>query len=207
MRNRKSIDALSLGVFIVAIGIVIAAFWNRPPGIDKTIPSEIGKTLARHALDVLPSGGGVIVIARDTEVYPQPAMDVTLSALQEEITRAGVTVTTKLIQLDPLRPAEVPPGDFYEAIRRAKDNKVIVSLLGPPVLEAEQRAKLNDAKPRIVGLCTGNLAEQSDLRGLLQEGLMTAALVNRPQTNAGGVAGKQTFGELYAVLQKDGFDR
>ena len=108
-------------------------------------------------------------------------------------------MTVKPIQLDPLRPVEVPPGDFYETIRRAKPNHVIVSLLGPPVLEPEQRAKLGSVKPKIVAFCTGSLAEQVDLRELIRSGLVHAAIVNKQPAGGSG----ETFDQLYAVMEKD----
>jgi hypothetical protein len=198
MRNRRSIDALSIGGILVALGIAVFSVWSIPPRFNAPVYSDIGKILARQALAILPSGGEVTIIARDLKTYPQPAMEITLRDFQKEISRAGVGVTMKSIQLDPLRPVEVPPGDFYEAIRRSKANQVIVSLLGPPVLEPEQRAKLSGAKPKIVAFCTGSLAEQIDLRELLQSGLLHAAIINKQGPGSSG----ESFDQLYTLIQK-----
>jgi hypothetical protein len=202
MRNRKAIDALSLGVICVAIGIVAFSAWILPPGFNASVYPDVGRVLAQQALAGLPKGGEIVVIARDTQAYPQPAMEIALRALQKEASRAGATVTIKAIQLDPLRPAEVPPGDFYEAIRRAKPNQVIVSLLGPPVLEPEQRAKLGATKPKIVAFCTGSLSAQTDLPDLFQNGLLYAAIVNR-QTAGRDQPATAGFDQLYEVLRHD----
>src|SRR5687768_17370860 len=166
MRNRKSIDALCLGAICAAAGIAALSMWNLPPKREDALYASVGRALAREAISAMPSGGEIVVIARDTGTYPQPAMDAALRTIRSEV--QGVTL--KLIQLDPLRPVEVPPGDFYEVIRRAKPGQVIVSLLGPPVLEAEQQAKLGPNRPKIVALCTGSLSEQTNLRELFQQG-------------------------------------
>ena len=120
-------------------------------------------------------------------------------AFQNQASRSGVNVTVKRIQLDPLRSVEVPPGDFYEVIRRAKGKQVIVSLLGPPVLEPEQRSKLQKETPKIVALCTGNLAEQTDLGELFRGGLLHAAIVRQESSKTPG----GSFDQLYALVKAD----
>jgi hypothetical protein len=202
MRNRKSIDALCIGVICVAAVIAALSAWHLPPKLDKGIYAQVGQVLAREAMAVTPPHGEIIVIARDTKAYRQPAMDIT--AEQIRAAAKALSVTTKLIQLDPLRPVEVPPGDFYEVIRRAKPGQVIVSLLGPPVLETEQRAKLGTTKPKIVALCNGSLAEQTDLRELFREGLLHAAIVNRQAPSGSTSPAGESFDQLYTVLRADG---
>jgi hypothetical protein len=132
-------------------------------------------------------------------------MDIALAAFNDEAEKAKKTVEMRLVDLDPLRPVEVPPGDFFETIRRAKTNDVIVSFMGPPVLEPEQEAKLK-AKPKIVALCTGSMAAQADLGGLARRGLLSAAIVNRPTTVNRAVAGSKdatvlAFDKLYAITR------
>jgi hypothetical protein len=39
-------------------------------------------------------------------------MEISLKEFQKQARKAGVNVTVKSIQLDPLRSVEVPPGDF-----------------------------------------------------------------------------------------------
>jgi hypothetical protein len=202
MRNRKSIDALALAVCLTAASVAILSIWHLPPRADAEISGEIGRTMAREALAVLPKEGRVVVIARDLNVYDQPAMEVSLKAFEQEIEKAGATIAMRPIELDPLRPVEVPPGDFYEAIRRTKSNEVIVSFLGPPVLAPEQQEKLPPVKPKIIALCTGSLAAQTDLGALSRLGLLHAAIVNRAKTaepkRAGGTL---SFDQLYAVVR------
>ena len=203
MRNRKLIDALSLGVCITAATIAALSIWHLPARPDSAVAGEIGRTLAREAVAVLPKGGRVVVIARDLSAYRQPAMEISLREFQREVEKAGGNVAMRPIELDPLRPVEVPPGDFYEAIRRAKTNEVIVSFLGPPVLAPEQQEKLPAVKPKIIALCTGSLAAHTDLGTLSRSGLLHAAIVNRaksPETKTASAA--LSFGQLYAVIRQ-----
>jgi len=200
MRNRKVIDALSVGAIFISAAIIALSVWALPPKVDSKVYSEIGTVLARQALELLPAGGEIVVIARETETYPQPAMEISLKEFQKQARSAGVNVTVKAIQLDPLRSVEVPPGDFFEVIRRAKANQVVVSLLGPPVLEPAQRSKLQPARPKIVAFCTGNLAEQSDLNEMFRSGLLQAAVVRKESSKMGA----ESFDQLYAVVKAGG---
>ena len=200
MRNRGSIDAFAVAVCLIAIGSAAFSLWHSPPKIDSAIYKEIGRTLAQEAIRALPNGGKIIVITRDTGTYRQPAMEIALKEFRTAAEKSNASVTLHPVQLDPLRAVEVPPGDFYEAIRRAKTNDVIVSFLGPPVLEAEQEAKLKGRNPRIIALCTGTMAEQANLTDLCARGLLHAAIVNRATIAAGGNAGL-TFDQLYSVIR------
>ena len=204
MRNRKSIDAFAVLVCIASAALVALSIWHLPPAGDSQVYSEIGRRLARQALALVPPAGQISLIARDTQAYRQPAMEISVKEFSREISRAGVTVSTHLIQLDPLRPVEVPPGDFYEVIRRGKSNEVIVSFLGPPVLEPEQRAKLSAIKPKIVALCIGNMTEQIDLPDLFKRGFLHAAIINRPAAAKDGKdvsAASPSFEAIYAMVQ------
>src|SRR5688572_8114506 len=142
MRNRGSIDVLAIVVCIGAAALTFFALWHLPPKQDSAVYRQIGQALAREALALRSSDGRLVVIARDTKVYRQPAMEIAVQEFQRQAQKANASVAMHLIELDPLRAVEVPPGDFYEAIRRAKSNDVIVSFMGPPVLEGEQEAKL-----------------------------------------------------------------
>lgn len=203
MRNRKSIDIISIIFGAAGLVVILLSFSVFLPRIDKKLHGEIGRTLAKESVKLLPSGGKIIVITRDTEAFSQPTLALSFEAFQEEVRRAGVTIAAvQTIQLDPLRPVEVPPGDFYELLRRSPADHVIVSLLGPPVLSEEQRAKLGRPKTRVVALCTGNMAEVVDLKTLFQSGLLHAAIVNRPFSSKDGVP-PGSFDQLYTVMKAD----
>lgn len=205
MRNRKSIDVLAVMVCIVAVAVIALSVWHLPPKIDSTVFAEMGRALAKEASAALQNGGRMVVICRDTETYRQPAMEIGLNAFQSEAVKAGVTVVLHPIQVDPLRAVEVPPGDFYEAIRRAKTNDVIVSFLGPPILDPDQQAKLTGAKPKIVALCTGTMAEHANLNNLARRGLLHSAIVNRQPPTPNTSETSLTFDQLYRVVRDGEF--
>ena len=85
----------------------------------------------------------------------------------------------QLLEVDPLRPVEVPAGDFFELIRKTPQGSVIVSLMGPPLLSESQRRQLQEINPAIVAFCSGSVPEQVDLRSLFEQGLVHAAVVSR----------------------------
>jgi len=199
MRNRRSIDALAVTVCFASLAVAAFAVWHLPPKIDSPLYAQVGKTLAQQALGLVPGGGRIVIIARDLQVYRQPGMEIALKEFRNAVGQAA-EIGTHFVQVDPLRPVEVPPGDFYEAIRRAKTNDVIVSFLGPPILEPEQQEKLTGNKRKIIALCIGNMAEQADLRDLARRGLLHAAIVNRRLTGTTNMSTSFTFDQLYQVV-------
>ena len=161
MRNNNSTDIVSMLAASAACAAIFLSFWKFGPSVDQKLHSEIGRVLAKEALNLLRPGGQITVITRDTEAFPQPALDILLESFHQEVRRGGdFNVGIQTLQLDPLRPVEVPPGDFYELIRRSTAERIIVSLLGPPVLTKEQRSALGRVKPKIIAFSSGNLAEQ-----------------------------------------------
>ncbi len=200
MRNRKATDIVSILVASAALVTMVLFSWDFRLPVDRGLHSEIGRALAKEALSLARPGAEMVVITRDTEAFPQPALDILLKSFQREIGRTGhITITTQSLQLDPLRPVDVPPGDFYELIRRSNSERIIVSLLGPPALTEEQRATLGSVKPKIIAFCSGNLAESLDLQELFKAGLLHVALINRRP--AAGAADSSTFNGLYTVVR------
>src|SRR5439155_24301781 len=130
MRNGISTDIVAILTASAAFAAIFRSSWEFGPAVDRKLHSDIGRVLAKEALSLLRPGGQITVITRDTEAFPQPALDILLKTFQQEIRRAGdIKVGIQIVQLDPLRPVEVPPGDFYELIRRSTADRVIVSLL------------------------------------------------------------------------------
>ena len=178
----------------IAAGLVTLSAWATlwfvtPGGVGPSFnprPHEAsGWVLGQQALSLLKPGGPVVVIARDTAAFKNPASDVQLASLKKTLRAAGVSVTKlQALQVDPLRPVEVPPGDFFELIRKTPKGGVIVSLMGPPVLNETQRKQLGEIKPRIVAFCSGSSPENVDLRSLLEQGLLQAAVVSRTGTRS-----------------------
>ena len=187
---------------LAALLLILPSSCAFAPPVDRQVHAAIGQALGREAINLLGPGGGVTVITRDTAAFPHPALDIVLEHLKREVSRAGGKVVgTRLIQLDPIRPAEVPPGDFVELIQRSSPGQVIVSLLGPPFLSQDQRRRLGRIKPRIVAFCSGNLAENLDLPSFFEAGLLHAALVSQPLSSLRADA-SHSSAERFAQLSR-----
>ncbi len=172
---------------------------------DTGVQAEVGHALAREAVKHLGNGRRLTVLTRDTALFPQPAADQVLAGLTREVERAGIRVTeVQRFEVDPLRPTQVPPGDFAELIRRSGPGDVIVSLLGPPLLSDEQRAQLPPVPAcRIVALCAGPVPDAAGLRQLAAQNLIHAAVADRPQPNTAppaSVRGRESFDQRYTVF-------
>lgn len=153
-----------------------------PPRVSAEPHRAAGAVLARQALSLLSPQGQIIIIARDTSTFKNPATDIQLASFKKTLRRAHAFVSqARFLQVDPLRPVAVPPGDFLDLMRHASHGSVIVSFMGPPVLDEAQWRQLPDVKPAVVAFCPGNVADQVDLPTLFQRGLLRAAIVSRRQ--------------------------
>lgn len=200
MRNRRITDAVCVTITAAAGIAILLSSGGMGPAVDSRLHSEIGRTLASETLSLLPAGGEIFVITRDTEAFPQPALDILLKSFEREVRRRDdIPVTVRSVPLDPLRPVKVPTGDFFELVRRARGNGVIVSVLGPPVLTPAEHRVLSATRPKVVAFCPGALPATVDLGGLLDSGLLRAAIIDRPLPS-GGAGG---FDQLYTVLRRD----
>jgi hypothetical protein len=178
--KRDSERKLIATIVATLLAIIAGAFFfvTLPAPVDRKLHAQIGAALADQAAGLVRPGGKITLICRDTETFPQPAMDILLKIFKGRFSK-GTTVTTLAVQVDPLRPASAPPGDFFELIRKSKPEDVVVSLLGPPILSDEQRFVLGGVRPRIVALCAGPSAGDIDLRRFFDAGLLHAAVVSQ----------------------------
>ena len=214
MNRARLISGLSVVVMLASFGAILRSLHDAPPAKPAALPAEIGRTLAAEAGKLLKPGGRIVLISRDTESFPQPSFDALAAALQRSLKEAGTPpVAVRAIQLDPLRPLQVPPGDFVELLRKAGPGDVIISLLGPPFLSDEQRVALGPVKPSVLAFWPGTLAEYGNLRPLFEQRLLSAAILHRPEGL--GLAGKASaamtsraqgnrFDDLYQVVSGTG---
>jgi hypothetical protein len=212
MNRARVISAVSVLVMLASLGAIWRALHDAPPSTPAALPAEIGRVLATEAGKRLGPGGRILLIARDTEAFAQPSFDALNASVQQALKQAGTPpALIRAIQLDPLRPLQVPPGDFVELLRKAGTADVIVSLLGPPFLSDEQRAAVGIVKPQVVAFWPGTLAEYGNLRPLFEQHLLSAAILHRPEGL--GLAGKggaamagsaRRFDTLYQVVADTG---
>ncbi len=206
MLSRSATEILAIAAIAVSVGALGLSFFPLPPRPEKSLQSAIGRNLAREALGMLGSGGRTVLICRDTDAFPHPATDLVIKGFRKELRRSkSPEAILRPIQLNPLKPMEVPPGDFFEVIRRAAAGDVIVSLLGPPILSEAQRRQLGAIKPSIVAFYTGNVEGTIDLRQLFEAGLLHAAVVNRNSRDASipsAASAPDSFEQRFSILRR-----
>lgn len=181
MQDNKLVGTVAA---FVALGSSVAiVFWVSDgfgPHLNPAPHEAVGHVLARQTLSLLKPGGRITVITRDTVAFQNPACDVQFAAFRKELAKGGAKIDSiQVIQIDPLRPAVVPAGDFFQCIKSSAKGAVIVSLLGPPVLTEAQMAQLGEVKPAIVAFCSGPVRAQVDLKALFAQGLLQAAVVSK----------------------------
>ncbi len=173
----------------IVTAVSLFAIWLSLRGLPLHFSSEphrtIGRIMAQKAASLLGSGGEIIVFARDTLTFPQPAADSQLASFTRELKNSNLHIASlKRLQLDPLRQMELPSGDLFELMKRANPASVIVSFMGPPFLTREQLARLGPIHCKMVAFCPGEIYNQADLRGLFQTGLLHGAIIGRPQSKS-----------------------
>jgi len=185
MRESKTLNLIA-GVATLGIwaGVYLSLHNGLSPSLDRRRHEAVGWMLARQAAEMA-KGGEIIVFARDTSSFENPASDIQLAAFRNGLAKAGLSIASlQSLQVDPLRPVEVPPGDFFTAIKKAQPGSVIVSLMGPPLLTPDQINKLSGKRAAIIAFCSGLSVEKADLKSLFDQGLLQAAIVDRPGIKA-----------------------
>jgi hypothetical protein len=204
MRRQRVIEVSSLAVVALACLAILLVTWPLPPSVDRRLHQEIATALAAQVRALVGFTGQVTVITRDTDLFPQPALNILLQTFERELRKASIKIgSIQRLQVDPLRPAEVPAGDFFELIRHAPPGSVIVSFLGPPLLADEQWQRLRPIKPKIVAFCSGTVPFTVDLRSLFEAGYLHAAVVSRPEPQneaPTSVRSGNRFDELYMTV-------
>jgi hypothetical protein len=201
MRDSKVIQAIAALVTVGAVAaMVITERGGFAAGVNAAPHRAAGAVLARQALSLLKPGGQIMVITRDTTAFQNPASDFLLEGFQREVRRAHAGIgDIQRLQVDPLRPIEVPSGDFQNWIHHAATGDVIVSFMGPPLLTSEQRRQLGEIHPAIVAFCPGSWLEWVDFRSLFAQGLLRAAIVSRCDQHSAAV-NSQKFDQNFAVV-------
>ncbi len=204
MRTRASTSVLSAAVVLASLTAIWAATSGLPPRVEPRIHEEIGRALAQEAARLLGPGGRVTVLARDTSTFKQPAIDIALGSFTRELKKSGAKdPVVQALQVDPLRPLQVPAGDLHELLRRGAVGDVVVSFMGAPLLSDEQRGSLGAVKPKVVAFCPGGIFGIQELKALGGQGLLHASVVSRPAKvgmPAAAGPGREPFDALYERL-------
>jgi hypothetical protein len=188
MRTNSLTRVISAGVALLSlVWITTNPAGGCGPGFDPHPHEAVGMVMAHQALKMHKTGGLITVIKRDTAAFNNPAADAQFESFSKVLKKANVPIdSVRLIQVDSLSPLAVPPGDFTEIIRKSGDNDVVVSFMGPPILDAAQRATLPEkGGAQVIAFCPGNIPERSDLAGLIRDGMVQAAVISKPNVAIG----------------------
>jgi hypothetical protein len=191
MRDSKIIG----GIAVVATLGACASLWltlgkGFGPPFNPGPHEASGAMVAEQTLALLKPGGQITIVARDTSTFKNPATDIQMASFRKVLRqrRAGVR-SVLLLQVDPLRPVRVPEADALQVIRNTPAGSVVVSFMGPLLLTEAQRQKLGDIQPAIVAFCSGTPSGLMDLRPFFAQGLLQAAVVEKPDLS-GSSAGR-----------------
>ena len=175
-------------------------FSPKPPA---PLHEAIGEVMAEQTVRLLGPGGRVLVIARESREFEKPAGAMQLSAFIRALKKAGKEpAVTRPVKIDPDRLMAVPPGDFFELLRKTAEKDLVASFMGPPNLGATAN-QLGGNHAKVAAICTGPTPGMVDLKGLFSAGMLHAAIVDRSDamTSSGKPpAGRAWFEQLYQVI-------
>jgi len=173
--------AVSLVLLLAAGALLASRYYFPPPKIEARPHAGMGAALAERVIK-LGSGGRITLLVPETAGGKFPAAQAQLKAFHAALQEVNLTVAaTNVVKLDPNRLLRAPPGDFAEILRKLTDVDVVVSLLGPPVLNAEQKARVGGKRPKVIAVCSGDLPRQVNLKAIFADGFLHAAVVSRPE--------------------------
>lgn len=186
MQMRKVQTGLSLATIVLSLGFLLFRYFGPAPRIDARAHIGMGNVLAEQAAKSLGSGGHIVLVVPDTSVFRWPGPEAQLKAFHRALRKANVSVgMTNVVKLDPGRLVRVNAEDFFNWLHKLSEADVVVSLLGPPILTAEQRAKLAGRHARVIAVCAGEMPKQVNLPALFDDNLLHVAIVSRPVPSIG----------------------
>ncbi|MBE7501582.1 MAG: hypothetical protein HS113_15020 [Verrucomicrobiales bacterium] len=203
VKNRTALNVVAVATLLVAWTAFYRIHHPRPPRIDRRPHEALGEVLAEETTRHLRPGARLIVIARDAAAFQVPAAEAQVEAFLRAIRKAGRRVDElRSIRLDPLRLTAVPPGDFFDLLRLGRADDVIVSFLGPPVLEPAQQTALPPKRPQVLAVCSLSAPAQVNLRELFERGLLRAVVLSRPDAPAHAApgSGQSTFAQRFQLV-------
>lgn len=196
--------ALGVALLLVSAAWYFVAFlWISPP-FDSRLHDALGEAMGQEVLKLSGGKGRVILVQRDSRTTHSPASDAQVRALARVLRSGGSQIAlTNVMKVDPLRIPSVPPGEFFQILKKASEGDVIVSLLGPPVLPDQMAGKLDASGAKVVALCAGAVPRTVNLKELFQKNLLNVAVVDRaspPAMASDGATGRSLFDRYYQVV-------
>src|SRR5713101_8223888 len=103
---------------LIIVGALACLFFSLHefgPDFDPKPHEALGQMMAEEAAKLVESEGRVIVIARGTAFFKNPAADVQLQSFYGAMQKAKLKIAaTNVIKLNPILLVRMPPGDFVE---------------------------------------------------------------------------------------------
>ncbi len=178
LRRIKIVTSLLL--MLVAVTLLASRYYFPTPKIEARPHAGIGQALAER-VGQFGGKGRIVLIVPDTSEGKFPGAALQLEAFHAALRRANLTVAfTNMVKIDPNRVLRAPPGDFADLLKKFTDADVVVSLLGPPVLNGDQKARVGERHPKIIAVCTGDMPRQVNLKTIFAEQFLHAAIISRP---------------------------
>ena len=188
-----------------AVALFYFSSGEKAAQVEREPQEALGQVMAEEAAKLASAGGRLTLITWDTSISRNPSAEFQMKGFHRALREAGLALAaTNAVKLDPLRLVRVPPAAFLDILNKQSDNDVVVSFLGPPVLNAQQLAKLGDKKPRVIALCSGAMPRQIDLKELFGQNLLQVAIISRPSPFASAAAPSNNprdwFDRFYQVI-------
>lgn len=180
MPMRQIKIAVSLVLMLAAVALLASRYYHPTPKIEARPHAAVGEALAERVVQ-FGGKGRVVLVAPDTSGGKFPGAAAQLKAFHAALRRVNLTVTlTNVVKIDPNRVLRAPPGDFADLLKKFTDADVVVSLLGPPVLSGDQKARISEKHPKIIAVCAGDMPRQVNLKTIFAEQFLHAAIISRP---------------------------
>jgi hypothetical protein len=176
-KSGRATAIIALAAIFASLLFLLFPLYTPPPSFNAAPHEALGSEMATETLKLLGPAGRIFVITRETTAFDNPGVVAQLKSFHQSLKKAGATVAaTNLIKVDPLRLVAVPPGEFFEILRKGSENDAVASFLGPPTLSRAQIAKLGARHPRVVAVCS---PVRSDLKTIFADQLLHTAIVYR----------------------------
>jgi len=199
-QNVKSIVAAA--VMVLSILFLYAFFGGFGPPVDVTGQKALGKFLATEALKLRGPGGNILLLAPDTTDQPNPYADAQMRAFERILRKNSASISAqRRVRLNPIRLITVSAGEFAPLLKKSSENDVLVSFIGPPVAGGDGAGAMPEKHAKILAVCSGGLPKQMNLRRAFEQGLLTEAVISRPEAARGSVSSPlETFNQNYTLV-------
>jgi hypothetical protein len=204
MGNQNTVRIAAGSAIVVAGASLLLTLSVASPKFNPRPHLALGRMAAEQALHLAGNNGQIVLVDRDTSVFPSPATEQHQRAFFQTLKAGGRNVArTNLFIVNPISVITVPPGDFVEVLRKCSDSDVVVSFLGVVTPTDAQLTRLGAKRPHVLAFCPGPVPRRAPLKRLFEQKLLEVAIVSRPNPlprPVGGTLGRQWFDCDYQLI-------